>query len=396
MKKILQFTGLLTWLIISTYGFFYLINHKPIIVNILAVFGTIAMIVLFVRLIYGNNWFSNIGKEVVLGNDLIKATERFLGQLPMPKKEVTANFIGHLVYRFTRLGFIGFALALIPIWLLYQQNTLLLQQNDRIDSQNILMENQNSLLSEQNKRLEQQTYLQEAERRGALVFLFSNVMDAIDDELKEDFGKKGVRDLSSQLIGRIIALSRRLKPYKYLEDDNLQDFPLSSERGQLLISLIESRLDSISYLSIFQKSDFRFSDLREVNLSEGKLMRINLRGANLKDAILTNTDLREANLRDANLIKSNLQGANLMQTNLVKADLRGANLINANLTKANLRGANLNFDYEDKWNHEDLLFFIQTSTITLCEGIICYRKLIKILLNTHLKDWRPQGYKNQI
>ncbi len=361
MKKLLQFSGLLTWLAAIIYGFSYLIEYKPnvitIIYTVLSIVGVIAIIVLIIRLLYGKSWFFNLGKEVIVGNDLIKATESFLGELPLPKKEATANFVGHLVYRFTRLGFIGLALAMIPIWLLYQQNTLLLQQNERIDSQNNLIESQNSLFTEQNKRLEQQTYLQEAERRGSLVFLFSNVMDAIDKELKDDIGKKGVRDLSSQLIGRIIALSRRLKPYRYLENDSLITSPLSAERGQLLVSLVESHLNNNSYLRIFQKSDFTFSDLEGVSLNESKLMKVNLRGANLKDVKLMKADLRGANLRDAKLMKADLQEANLKGAKLMKADLRGANLKSANFAEANLRAANVTFDYEDKWHQEDLIFF---------------------------------------
>ena len=42
----------------------------------------------------------------------------------------------------------------------------------------------NVLLQDQNKKVEQQTYLLEADRRSSLVHLFSNVMDAVDKELK--------------------------------------------------------------------------------------------------------------------------------------------------------------------------------------------------------------------
>ncbi len=197
MDRFLKFIGLLTCIILIVLGARWLIQHFPKYVGLtLQVLGGVALVVLLVRLYLGRDWLRRLGQEFVIGSDLIQAAENFLNDLPKPKNETTANFIGHLVYRFTRLGVIGLVLALIPITLLYQQNRL---------------------LSKQNERLDQQTYLQEAERRSSLVFLFSNVMDAIDRELKDDYNDDGLRNLSPQLVGRIIALSTRLKPYRYLD-----------------------------------------------------------------------------------------------------------------------------------------------------------------------------------
>ncbi len=328
MKKLLQFSGLLTWLAAIMYGFSYLIEYKPniitIIYTVLSIVGVIAIIALIIRLIYGKDWFFNLGKEVVVGNDLIKATERFLGELPLPKKEATANFVGHLIYRFTRLGFIGLALAMIPIWLLYQQN-------NKIDTQNILITNQN-------KRLDQQTYLQEAERRSSLVFLFSNIMDAIDKELKEDVGEKEKRDLSPQLVGRVIALSTRLKPYLYLEGDSLISKPLSPERGQLLLSLVESQLDTVTLSKIFRKADFSSSDLESANLQDSYL-----KGIKLWNTDLTNSNLIGANLEDARLSSSDLSSSNLSNANLLKADMQYTKLLHVKFNNTNLQNAILAF-----------------------------------------------------
>ena len=47
--------------------------------------------------------------------------------------------------------------------------------NDDLYQQNQKFDLQNNLITNQNTRLDQQTYLQEAERRGSLVFLFSKI-----------------------------------------------------------------------------------------------------------------------------------------------------------------------------------------------------------------------------
>jgi uncharacterized protein YjbI with pentapeptide repeats len=241
------------------------------------------------------------------------------------------------------------------------QNELFTQQNIKIDAQTDLMERQtgqidtqnlyiieqirqasiqNRLVTAQNKRLDQQTNLQEAERRSSLVFLFSNVMDAVDRELKERNNKQ--RKLSKQLIGRIIALSASLKPYKYLtEGDTLTSVLLSPERGQLLISLVESDLDSVTYLNIFRKANFEYADLKRANLSSAKLRDANLSSANLSSANLSSANLRGANLRNANLSDANLSDANLRNANLSFANLSFANLSAANLRFVNLSAANL-------------------------------------------------------
>lgn len=228
-------------------------------------------------------------------------------------------------------------------------------------NQNKKIETQTNLLEVQTKRLDQQTYLQEAERRSSLVFLFSNIMDAINSELKEDIGEKGKRDLSPQLMGRINALSTRLKPYRYLDGDNLTKKPLSPERGQLLVSLLGSELDIITYKKIYQRlnlnsadlkgavlsdanlrsADLLLADLRSADLRSADLSGADLRGANLSEANLSGADLSEAILLVANLSEANLSGADLSGTDLRNADLIGVDLRSANLSDADLSGADL-------------------------------------------------------
>jgi len=154
--------------------------------------------------------------------------------------ETLGDVSTHILWRLTRIGLFAIMAALIPISILLVQTYILSKQNEKLEYQN--------------KRIEQQTFLQEAERRSSLVFLFNNVLDKIDQELKD---QKGITDtLSEPLIGRITALSKALKPYRYLDGDEIIEKPISPERGQLLISLIGCNLDSLTYRKSFPKQIF--------------------------------------------------------------------------------------------------------------------------------------------
>lgn len=235
------------------------------------------------------------------------------------------NFRRWIVMVFQTL-FVGFG-GLLGTLLLYNQNKLLTQQNE--------------LLSIQNVRLSQQTYLQEAERRSALILLMGNLLDALDGELKEDIGKKGVRDLSPQLIGRIIALSSGLKPYRYLESDSLIAQEISPERGQLLLSILSSEVDNGTLRRIFQSADFSFSELENASLAGEYLEGINLRMANLSKANLNAARLAGADLNKADLSGAILAGADLSKANLSETDLREAFITAVDFRGASLYGTDL-------------------------------------------------------
>ncbi|MBL7809344.1 MAG: pentapeptide repeat-containing protein [Saprospiraceae bacterium] len=242
--------------------------------------------------------------------------------------------------------FVGFG-GILGTMLLYNQNKLLTQQN--------------ILLQSQNYRLDQQTYLQEADRRSSLIFLMGNLLDAMDRELKNDVGKPGVRDLSPQIIGRVVALSKSLRPYRYLESDSLVSRELSPERGQLLVSIVNSQIDQTTLRRIFQFSDFSSADLKgavlsgeflsSINLSradlagatldETDLSQANLSGADLSDAIFARANLKDARFRQSTLVRAYLESADLSQANFYGSDLREASLVGALLKQTHFTGANL-------------------------------------------------------
>ncbi|XLS30593.1 pentapeptide repeat-containing protein [Flavobacteriaceae bacterium M23B6Z8] len=239
-------------------------------------------------------------------------------------------------------------------------------------NQNKLFENQNKLFELQNTRIKQQTHLIEADRRSAQIFIMGEVLSDLNKELEDP--KNTQRTLSNTLVGRIISLSRAMKPYRYLEGESLTEKLISPERGQLLIALTNSKIDNIQFQEkILFEADFSYAELKESNFKDVNLSFANLNYANFKDA-----NLIDVNLNDAHLSGANLDSANLSFTSLSKADLRYASLrylnagnldmseawldstdltkanlinvnlfnsvlINTNLTKADLRGANLSY-----------------------------------------------------
>ncbi|CAL2080099.1 hypothetical protein T190611E02C_10964 [Tenacibaculum sp. 190524A05c] len=221
-------------------------------------------------------WIFRKAAGVFIGKGLKEAIKETLTEFNTKGKissDTFSNLGAHIIWRITRIGVFGVIIALIPTLFLIIQTFYLGQQNKKIDYQNNLIINQNN-------RLEQQTYLQEADRRSSLVFLSSNVMDKIDIELKAE--KNTTRELSDQLIGRIAALSRSLKPYKYLERDSLT-VTTSPERGQLLINLINSNLSANTYKKIFNSSDFSYAEIYDAVFEEISFGNINLSNAKLEN-----------------------------------------------------------------------------------------------------------------
>lgn len=187
-------------------------------------------------------------------------------------------------------------------------------------NQNKLFEIQNQKIQDQNKRIEQQTHLAEASRRSSQMFIMGEVLSDLNAELEDPKNKN--KTLSSTLTGRIISLSRAMKPYRYLVNDTLIKSPSSPERGQLLISLLKSKING-TFLEEQILSDSYFAS--------AELERVNLENASLKGASLKNADLSETNLNDANLAYANLSHANLEKANLDDTNLNHANLSHANL-----------------------------------------------------------------
>jgi|GEM_PF-299795 uncharacterized protein YjbI with pentapeptide repeats len=90
-----------------------------------------------------------------------------------------------------------------------------------------------------------------------------------------------------------------------------------------------------------RKNPHIIPNLREVDLCDANLSRINFFSAYLYGARLFDANLANANLYHAVLDDANLSGANLSQADLSIANISGAKLFGANLARADLSGANL-------------------------------------------------------
>lgn len=260
-----------------------------------------------------------LGKEAIslyLGKNLTQSTTDLFDEIS--KMSVTTNTMGrvsaHIIARFIRVSMFTILFAIIPLLFICLQTFLL-------NRQNTLLERQNTLIVQQNDKIDRQSQLIESQRRNALIFELGNVLDAIRDETES--GKD--HTISHQLIGRIEALSRSLKPYKYLEGDSLSA-ELSPERGQLLISLLGSGLDHITLDSIKMASLFRRADLKEAYLPYVDLSNTHLEYANLSGADLHNAHLERTYLSQADLSNARLEASYLIDVELSETDLRNANL----------------------------------------------------------------------
>ncbi|MCH2022618.1 MAG: pentapeptide repeat-containing protein [Saprospiraceae bacterium] len=206
----------------------------------------------------------------------------------------------------------------------------------------------------QKDKIHEQIELIESIRQSNQVFMMSNILDNIEEEIKQE----PKRILNDAIIARIAALNFSLKPYRYFDGDSLSVNKLSPERGQLLLALSLMNIDSVSFDKIKLSTSFNTTDLRGADLKGMDLNGIDLQGADLRGANLQGVNLKGANLYEVNLWGCNLRGANLDSAKMKRVDLRwsdlnnaslkstildGSNLTSANLLNANLRKASLRY-----------------------------------------------------
>lgn len=258
--------------------------------------------------------------RTMAGRPLYGSVSRLVDELTEHRieRDTIKNVVYATLHRLTRVGMVTLLVALGPLVLAILQTYYLKKQNEKFDVQN--------------KRIEQQTYLQEAERRSSLVFLFDNVLDKLDEELKESPG----RELSPQLVGRIIALSKALKPYRFLEGDSITPTMSSPERGQLLLSLVASKLGRNTYDNIFLMADFSYAILDNVSLDDAYLRNINLSHATLKGLSLVGADFSYANLESATFMDTRAFSSDprSKRTRFDFANFHAARLENSDFTRS--------------------------------------------------------------
>ncbi|WP_170110755.1 pentapeptide repeat-containing protein [Flavilitoribacter nigricans] len=227
--------------------------------------------------------------------------------------------------------------------LLNRQNSLLDAQNSLFNVQNKKVEYQSELLNEQVKETQIQSNLQDATRISSLVFLMSNILDEVSNEKRAQSGQNtehGYR-ISDDLIGRIIALSRSLRPYKLLENKDLSKRLLSPERGQLFISLMYAGLDTVSLGKIFAEANFSYSDIGSIRLENKFLKNVNLSNSYFPESSFINIDCSSCNLTGAVATQTVFFNTNFDSANFSGAHLTGSAFTLTSFNKTIFSGASI-------------------------------------------------------
>lgn len=272
-------------------------------------------------------WLLKKSGTPILGNRLKKSISAAIHEYKEYKTvsvDTVSDVSSSVIWRVTRIGLFAFLFAVIPSLVLIFQTKLLLNQNKLITSQNNLVE---------------------ADRRSSLVFVMGDVLADLNEELK--YKGSSSRNISRTLEARIVGLCMAMKPYRYIEDGVLIDRPISSERGQLLFTLLKSDLGSESSQDILNSAEFKYTNLKKVNLGRSanlKYARLdysNFTEAQMPAANLERSDLREVQMSKINLSDANLKRARLNNANLQRAELLSVDFTNANLSGSDLSGADL-------------------------------------------------------
>jgi len=213
----------------------------------------------------------------------------------------------------------------------------------------VLLINQNKLINHQNSIIENQLQLEEASRRSSLQFMLSGIMDKMQLELEDSINNPN-RELSEELINRISSLTYGFKPYKFLESNQMVSNQLSPERGQLFFTLINSNINTEQIMQLTQKSNFRFSDLKTMNLSNKQILSSNLDNSDLSNVSAINSLIQNINLNNSICSSSNFSISIFRQVRITNSDLTSANFKDADLRGLEIKDSKLlNVNLTNSW-----------------------------------------------
>lgn len=223
-----------------------------------------------------------------------------------------------------------------------------------------LLLRQNRLIDVQNSKIETQNALLEGQRRSSLVLLLGNLLTEISREIESqktdidarrlDSLQNNGYSLSDPLVGKIASMTQGFLSYKMLVNGRLTKREVSIEKGQLLLALLGSNLDTVTYNKIYRRTAFTNAYLRGSNLSQYYLKGIrlgnadltysNLTGANFEGATLVGAKLDTANFSRGNFTRCNFSNCSLLNSELKDATFESAEFYAADLTKVLLDGTN--------------------------------------------------------
>ncbi len=261
-------------------------------------------------------------------------------------KDTVSDLLTALFIRITRIGVFLLITSLLPTMLILLQVYYL--------------KSQNRLITGQNERIKQQTFLQEAGRRSFMI----GILDQIIKETIIDGGLNGSKRVASE--ARLIAISKTLKPYHYLDNDNLTTEALSPERGYLLYNLLQNQdninldriIDNVESLSLLSAINFDSAELKNATMSQLYIKKIHLDNANLEGSIFTKSTIKgdkdifdkkgnviikgeKATFRNGSLKNTSFEYCDILNCVFTNANLFNANFANGTISNVNFTNANL-------------------------------------------------------
>lgn len=283
-------------------------------------------------------WLFRVSSTPFVGKRLKKSIAAAIEEYKQDRRlsvDTVSDVSSNVIWRFTRVGIVALIIALTPSFILIFQTWLLTNQNRLIKNQNI--------------RMDQQTHLIEADRRSSLVFVLGEILSDLGDELKYKDDSK--RNISATLKGRIVSLCMAMKPYRYLDKDSMIEKPISPERGQLLLSLLESDVTKTSMQEILTSANLEYADLKDAFLPEGYFKYGRLSYSNFDNAHLEQSNFALAELQFSSFRKAVIKGvdarntkfpyADLSYVEAMESDFRKSDFSYAKLTGADLRDTDL-------------------------------------------------------
>ena len=224
------------------------------------------------------------------------------------RRSVKIAFLWRLLYSPGVVAAGGGLIGIITVFFLWKQDKVLRNQNALIENQNIQIKNQTQLI--------------EADRRSAQMFILGDVLSDLNTELRDE--NNILDSLTNTLQGRIIALSKAMKPYKFLENDKITTVPISPERGQLFIALMESKLNEADREYIFRSANFNYADLAFTSFSDIPIEGLTLHSADFIDAKFFKNDLNQVTIRSSDLVLTKFYRVDFVDCLFEKSDLSTA------------------------------------------------------------------------
>ena len=298
--------------------------------------------------------------RVLLSEPLVNSLKAWLRARtlrdPLPVDE-TAEVLAAVLRRVVRVGWVGLAVASLPIVVLVWQSFMMREQNAAMREQNAHMREQNAAIRTQNEQIatQNETMQRQVDQQAAdtLIVRRAQLLETIYDCEVEELAAGSEDDESKapkvegdskpvcQPKAHIRARQEAALAFVKIERDrearpNLDDTDL--RRADLGGADLRD--------TTLRDANLRDANLTSADLSGASIFGANLTGAFLNDAVLTDAMLFRADLSGAILFGARLEGATLLDADLEGADLRdadlnSANLRDANLTDATLRDANL-------------------------------------------------------